>query len=82
MPGSNIPEDNKWGDSEPEVVELKKVRESLAAEEWRDARIYRHIDEYKLDYTLIATKISSGELHYLHYYVPHTGVFEPLNVKG
>ena len=79
MPGSNVPEDNKWGDSEPEVIELKKVRESLAAEEWRDARIYRHIDEYKLDYTLIATKISSGDLHY---YVPHTGQFEPLNVKG
>ena len=79
MPGPNTPADNKWGDSEPEVLELKKVRESLVAEEWRDARIYRHIDEYKLDYTLIATKIDSGELHY---YVPHTGVFEPLNVKG
>ena len=49
------------------VEQLKKVRESLAPEEWRDARIYRHIDEYKLDFTLIATKISSGQLQY---YVP------------
>ena len=79
MPNPNIPKDNKWGDSEPEVIELKKVRETLAVDEWRDARIYRHIDEYKIDYTLIATKVSTGELHY---YVPHTGVFEPLNVKG
>ena len=79
MPNPNIPKDNKWGDSEPEVIELKKVRETLAVEEWRDARIYRHNDEYKVDYTLIATKISSGELHY---YVPHTGKFEPLNVTG
>lgn len=74
-----MPEAKDWGDSEPEVIELKKVRESLASDEWRDARIYRHIDEYKLDYTLIATKISSGDLHY---YVPHTGQFEPLNVQG
>ena len=79
MPNPNIPKDNKWGDSEPEVIELKRVRESLAVDEWRDARIYRHIDEYKLDYTLIATKVSTGELHY---YVPHSGIFEPLNVKG
>ena len=65
--------------SELIVKELQKVRVSLAPEEWRDARIYRHIDEYKLDYTLIATKISSGQLHY---YVPDTGVFEPLNLNG
>ena len=63
MPNPNIPKDDKWGDSEPEVIELKRVRESLAVDEWRDARIYRHIDEYKLDYTLIATKVSTGELH-------------------
>ena len=61
------------------IGELKKVRESLAPEEWRDARIYRHIDEYKLDFTLIATKVSSGQLHY---YVPDTGVFVPLNLSG
>ena len=64
---------------EPIVEELKKVRECLAPEEWRDARIYRHIDEYKLDFTLIATKVSSGQVHY---YVPDTGVFEPLNLNG
>ena len=64
---------------EPIVEELKKVRESLATEEWRDARIYRHIDEYKMDFTLIATKVSSGQVHY---YVPDTGVFEPLNLNG
>ena len=40
------------------IKQLKQVRESLAPEEWRDARIYRHNDEYKLDYTLVATKIS------------------------
>ncbi|MCH7842933.1 MAG: hypothetical protein J4N69_01965 [Chloroflexi bacterium] len=61
------------------IEELRKVRESLPPGEWRDARIYRHIDEYKLDYTLIATKISSGQVHY---YVPDTGVFEPLNLSG
>ena len=61
------------------VKELQKVRSSLAPDVWRDARIYRHIDEYKLDYTLIATKISSGQIHY---YVPDTGIFEPLNVNG
>ena len=65
--------------SELIVKELQKVRASLNLEEWRDARIYRHIDEYKLDYTLIATKINSGQLHY---YVPDTGVFEPLNLNG
>ena len=61
------------------IEQLKKVRESLSQEEWRDARIYRHIDEYKLDFTLIATKVSSGQIHY---YVPDTGVFEPLNLTG
>ncbi len=58
---------------------LKRIRDSLAPEEWRDARIYRHIDEYKLDYTLIATKVDSGQVHY---YDPDTGVFEPLNLSG
>ena len=61
------------------IQELQKVRESLPPEEWRDARIYRHIDEYKLDYTLIATKVSSGQVHY---YDPDTGAFAPLNLSG
>ena len=61
------------------IEQLKKVRESLTPGEWRDARIYRHIDEYKLDFTLIATKVDSGQVHY---YVPDTGVFEPLNLTG
>ena len=61
------------------IQQLKNVRESLAPEEWRDARIYRHIDEYKLDFTLIATKVDSGQVHY---YVPDRGVFEPLNLTG
>jgi len=59
------------------IQELKQVRESLAPEEWRDARIYRVNDEYKLDFTLIATKVSSGQVHY---YIPDTGVFEPLKL--
>ena len=59
------------------IGELKKVRESLAPEEWRDARIYRVNDEYKLDFTLIATKVSSGQVHY---YVPDTGTFVPLKL--
>jgi len=59
------------------IEELKKVRESLAQEEWKDARIYRVNDEYKLDYTLIATKVSSGQIHY---YIRDTGVFEPLKL--
>ena len=64
---------------EPIQEQLKLIRESLKPEEWRDARIYRHIDEYKLDYTLIATKISSGQIHF---YDLDTGVFEPLNLSG
>ena len=58
---------------------LMLVRDSLEPEEWRDARIYRHIDEYKLDYTLIATKISSGQIHF---YDLDSGAFEPLNLSG
>jgi hypothetical protein len=69
----------KHYDSEAIVEELQKVRASLAPEEWKDARIFRHVDEYKLDYTLIATKISSGQLHY---YIPDTGAFKPLNLNG
>ena len=61
------------------IEQLKNVRESLAPEEWKDARIYRHIDEYKLDFTLIATEVSSGQIHY---YVPDTCVFVPLNLSG
>ncbi|MEE8465984.1 MAG: hypothetical protein V3S68_05850 [Dehalococcoidia bacterium] len=61
------------------IKQLQQVRESLAPEEWRDARIYRHIDEYKLDYTLVATKISSGQIHF---YEPDTGDFTPLNLSG
>ena len=64
---------------EPIQDQLKRIRESLEPEEWRDARSYRHIDEYKLDYTLIATKVSSGQIHY---YDPDTGAFEPLNLSG
>jgi hypothetical protein len=86
MPETPRPESRKPETSHREtpqneaiIQQLKDVRETLAPEEWRDARIYRHIDEYKLDFTLIATKISSGQLHY---YVPDTGVFEPLNLNG
>ena len=61
------------------IKKLQKVRESLESEEWRDAKIYRHNDEYKLDYTLIATKVSSGQVHY---YDPDTGAFAPLNLSG
>ena len=64
---------------EPIQEQLKLVRDSLAPEEWRDARIYRHIDEYKLDYTLIATKVSTGQIHF---YDPDTETFEPLNLSG
>ncbi len=64
---------------EPVMEELMQVRESLATEEWRDARIYRHNDEYKLTYTLIATKVSSGQIHF---YDPDTGVLQPLNLSG
>ena len=59
------------------IKELQKVQESLVPEEWRDARIYRHNDEYKLDYTLVATKVSSGQVHY---YDLDSGAFQPLNL--
>tara|TARA_B100001123_G_C15233217_1_gene996030 strand:- start:139 stop:315 length:177 start_codon:yes stop_codon:yes gene_type:complete len=58
---------------------LVKIRETLSAEEWRDARIYRHIDEYKLDFTLVATKISSGQVHF---YDLDRSEFVPLNLNG
>jgi len=74
-----MPETNDQPDMEPAIQELKDVRATLSPDEWRDARIYRHIDEYKLDYTLIATKISSGQVHY---YVPDAGAFEPLKLQG
>ena len=74
-----MPETNDQPEMEPAIQELKDVRATLSSDEWRDARIYRHIDEYKLDYTLIATKISSGQVHY---HVPDTGVFEPLKIQG
>ena len=61
------------------IKQLQQVRDSLTAEEWRDARIYRHNDEYKITFTLIATKISSGQIHY---YDPDTGAFAPLNLSG
>ena len=64
---------------DPIVEQLRQVRETLTAEEWRDARIFRHNDEYKLDYTLVATKVSTGQVHY---YVLDTGKFEPLNLSG
>ena len=64
---------------EPGQEQLKLVRETLSPEEWRDARIYRHIDEYKLDFTLIATKISDSQLHY---YDQDKGKFVPLNLTG
>lgn len=58
---------------------LRRIRETLAPEEWRDARIYRHNDEYKLDYTLVATKVSSGQIHF---YDLDTDEFTPLNLTG
>ncbi len=61
------------------IKQLQQVRDTLLPEEWRDARIYRHNDEYRLTYTLIATKISSGQIHF---YDPDTGVFQPLNLSG
>ncbi len=64
---------------EPVIEELKQVRESLASEEWRDARIYRHNDEYQITYTLIATKVSTGQIHF---YNLDTGDFTPLNLSG
>ncbi len=64
---------------EPVVEQLQQVRESLAKEEWREARIYRHNDEYQVTYTLIATKISSGQVHF---YDPDSGGFTPLNLSG
>lgn len=57
--------------------QLEQVRETLSPEEWRDVRIYRHIDESRLTYTLIATKVSSGQIHF---YEPDTGDFTPLNL--
>ena len=64
---------------EPVVEQLQQVRESLAKEEWRDARIYRHNDEYQITYTLIAARISSGQVHY---YDLDSGDFTPLNLSG
>ncbi|MDA0264628.1 MAG: hypothetical protein O3A93_10830 [Chloroflexi bacterium] len=64
---------------EPVQDQLKRIRETLLPEEWRDARIYRHNDEYKMDYTLVATKVSSGQVHF---YDLDAGIFQPLNLSG
>ncbi|MDA1127737.1 MAG: hypothetical protein O2913_03430 [Chloroflexi bacterium] len=61
------------------VKQLQQIMKSLAPEEWRDARIYRFNDEYKMDYTLLATKVSSGQMHF---YDLETGDFTPLNLSG
>ena len=58
---------------------LKRVRETLAPEEWRDARIYRHNDGEFEHFTLVATKLSSGKVYYFD---QDTGEFKPLNISG
>ena len=58
---------------------LKSVRHSLAPEEWRDTKIYVHNDVEFEHFTLIATQVSSGQVHY---YNLETGEFKPLNPSG
>ena len=58
---------------------LKRIRRSLAPEEWRDSRIFVHNDVEFEHFTLVATKVSSGEVHY---YNPDTEEFMPLNLSG
>ena len=59
--------------------QLKRIKDSLSPDEWRDARIYRHNDVEFEHITLIATQVSSNQIYY---YDPDSGEFKPLNVSG
>ena len=58
---------------------LTRIKETLAPEEWRAARIYRHNDVEFEHFTLVATKVSSGQIHY---YDPDAAEFKPLNLSA
>ena len=55
--------------------QLLKVRKTLDPEEWTDTRIFSHNDVEFEHYTLIATDVKSG---LVHYYDPIKGEFQPL----
>lgn len=56
--------------------QLIRIREGLAPEEWRDSRIYVHNDVEFEHFTLISTKVSTGEIYI---YNLESGKFAPLN---
>ena len=55
--------------------QLKRFRKTLAPEEWRDVKMYVHNDVEFEHFSLIATNVSSGQVHY---YNLGTGEFKPL----
>lgn len=57
---------------------LQSIKETLAPEEWREAKIYRHNDVEFEHFTLVATEVSSGQIHY---YDPDENEFKPLNLS-
>ncbi|MBQ10287.1 MAG: hypothetical protein CMJ45_01915 [Planctomyces sp.] len=59
--------------------QLKRIKATLAPDEWRDVRIYRHNDVEFEHITLIATQVSSNEIYY---YDPDADELKPLNVSG
>ncbi len=57
--------------------QLLRVRQTLAPEEWSNTRIFSHNDVEFEHFTLVATEVKSG---LVHYYDPVKGEFQPLNV--
>lgn len=56
---------------------LMNIRAKLDPEEWNNTRIYVHNDVEFEHFTLVATQVKSGSVHY---YNPEKGEFQPLNV--
>ena len=57
--------------------QLIAVRRTMKPEDWRNIKIYVHNDVEFEHTTLIATKISDGQVYY---YNPEAQVVRPLNV--
>ncbi len=56
---------------------LERIMETLSDAEWSNARIIDSQEEYRILYTLIATKLSDGRIYY---YEPDDEKFIMLNL--
>ena len=64
---------------ETTLERLKRFRQTLAPEEWRDVKMYVHNDVEFEHFSLIATNVNSGKVHY---YNLGTEEFNPLPGPG